>query len=195
MGRAYKRDVTTTDAGGVTFATVDLSDHEFKGFYQGFSNAILWPLLHYRVGLMEYKRDELETYLDVNRMFAEHLALLLAPDDIVWVHDYHLFPMGEALRKLGVANRIGFFLHIPFPPQALFAALPGGAQLVRSLASYDLVGVQTDQDRDQQNECLAQLVAVLVGLDAAPKPSPSASTPPSSRPRPNAPSARPKPSA
>ena len=150
-----KRDVTTTEVGRVTFATVDLSDHEFKGFYQGFSNAILWPLLHYRVGLMEYKRDELETYLDVNRMFAEHLAPLLAPDDTVWVHDYHLFPMGEALRKLGVANRIGFFLHIPFPPQALFAALPGGAQLVRSLAAYDVVGVQTDQDRDQLNECLA----------------------------------------
>ncbi len=149
------REVTTTQVGRVTFATVDLTGHEFKGFYQGFSNAILWPLLHYRVGLMEYRRDELQTYLAANRMFAEHLAPLLEPDDVVWVHDYHLFPLGEALRDLGIKNRIGFFLHIPFPPPALFAALPGGADLVHAMGAYDLIGVQTDQDRDQLNQALA----------------------------------------
>ncbi len=151
-----KREVTTTTVGRVTFATLDLTGHEFRGFYQGFSNAILWPLLHYRVGLMEYKRDELQTYLDVNRLFAEHLAPLIEPDDVVWAHDYHLFHFGEALREAGIRNRIGFFLHIPFPPPALFAALPGGEQLVRSLAAYDVVGVQTDQDRDQLNGSLAE---------------------------------------
>jgi trehalose 6-phosphate synthase len=104
---------------------------------------------------MEYKRDDLETYLAVNELFAEHLAPLLDQDDIIWVHDYHLFPLGEALRRRGIANRIGFFLHIPFPPPALFYALPGGAQLVRSMAAYDLIGVQTDQDRDQLNQALA----------------------------------------
>ncbi len=149
------RKVTIAKNANVTFATIDMTGREFAGFYQGFSNGILWPLLHYRVGLMEYKRDDLETYLAVNELFAEHLAPLLDQDDIIWVHDYHLFPLGEALRRRGIANRIGFFLHIPFPPPALFYALPGGAQLVRSMAAYDLIGVQTDQDRDQLNQALA----------------------------------------
>ena len=149
-----EREVVTQHVDRVTFATIDMTEREFQGFYQHFSNGILWPLLHYRVGLMEYQRSELDIYLTVNTVFAQKLAPLLAPDDIVWVHDYHLFPLGEALRALGVRNRIGFFLHIPFPPPALFAALPGGAQLVRSMGAYDMIGVQTDQDRDQLNAAL-----------------------------------------
>ncbi len=151
-----QRDVTSTKVGRVTFATIDMTEREFKGFYQGFSNGILWPLLHYRVGLMEYRREDLQTYIAVNRLFAEHLAPLIEPDDIVWVHDYHLFLLGDALRDLGITNRIGFFLHIPFPPPSLFAALPGGERLVRALGAYDIVGVQTDQDRDQLNDALAE---------------------------------------
>lgn len=149
------RTATTTTVGRVTFATIDLTPAEFKGFYQGFSNGILWPLLHYRVGLMEYRREDLESYLAVNQLYAETLAPLLRPEDTLWVHDYHLFTMGSALRELGVRNRMGFFLHIPFPPPALFAALPGGRDLVRKLAAYDVIGVQTDQDRDQLNDALA----------------------------------------
>ena len=149
------RQVGMQQVDRVTFATFDMTPREFKGFYQHFSNAILWPLLHYRVGLMEYQRSELDIYLTVNQLFADKLAPLLQPDDIVWVHDYHLFPLGEALRRAGVRNRVGFFLHIPFPPPALFAALPRGAELVRSLGAYDLIGVQTDQDRDQLNAALA----------------------------------------
>ena len=148
------RAVTTTEVGRVTFATIDMTDAEFRGFYQSFSNGILWPLLHYRVGLMEYQRGDLEIYRAVNRLFADRLAPLIEPDDIVWVHDYHLFPLGEALRNLGITNRIGFFLHVPFPPTSLFAALPGGDDLVHSMGAYDLIGVQTDQDRDQLNQAL-----------------------------------------
>ncbi len=150
-----KRHVTTTAVGHVTFATFDLTEAEFEGFYQGFSNGILWPLLHYRPGLMEFNRADHQTYLAVNRLFAETLAPLLRADDIVWVHDYHLFTMGAELRRLGVTNRIGFFLHIPFPPRGLFAALPGGGALVHAMGAYDVIGVQTDQDRDQLDEQLA----------------------------------------
>lgn len=150
-----KRVVTTTEMGHVTFATFDLTEAEFEGFYQGFSNGILWPLLHYRPGLMEYSRADNETYLAVNRMFAATLQPLLRPDDIVWVHDYHLFTMGAELRRLGVRNRIGFFLHIPFPPRGLFAALPRGGELVHAMGAYDVIGVQTDQDRDHLDSSLA----------------------------------------
>lgn len=85
----------------VTYATIDLTPLQYEGFYQNFSNGILWPLFHYRVGLMNYSRTDWETYLAVNAMFARTLLPLLRPDDVIWVHDYHLFPLGQALRDLG----------------------------------------------------------------------------------------------
>ena len=145
----------TSTQGGVTYATIDLTQQQHKGFYQGFSNRILWPLFHYRMGLVEYSREDLETYLDVNTLFARALLPLLRPDDVIWVQDYHLIPLGEALRAIGVRNRIGFFLHTPFPPVALFGALPGAPYLIRSLASYELVGLQTEEDRLHVEQALA----------------------------------------
>ena len=155
-GDGAHRTVASDTAGRVTFATIGLTAAEHRGFYQGFANGILWPLMHYRVGLMEYKRDELRIYLAVNDAFAASLAPLVRPDDVIWVHDYHLIPLGRALRAAGITNRIGFFLHIPFPPPALFAALPGGDDFLRAFDSYDVLGVQTEQDRDQLNDALAE---------------------------------------
>ena len=149
---------------GSSFATIDLTPAQNRGFYEGFSNRILWPLLHYRMGLVEYSRDDLESYLAVNDLFARCLAPLLKPDDVIWVQDYHLIPMGAALRKLGVTARIGFFLHTPFPPLALFGALPGAAKLIRSLAAYDLVGLQTKEDCKHLDQSLhAEGVKVVTG--------------------------------
>jgi trehalose 6-phosphate synthase len=82
----------------------------------------------------------------VNRRLAALLQPMLKPDDIIWVHDYHLIPMAAELRKLGVANRIGFYLHIPFPPWQVFSAIPEHEHLARCLADYDLVGLQTKAD-------------------------------------------------
>ena len=146
-----------TEQGGVTYATIDLTAKQHEGFYQGFSNGILWPVCHYRLGLMQYSRHELESYLAVNAMFARSLAPLLEPDDVVWVQDYHLFPLGAALRREGVQTRIGFFLHIPFPPEQLFRALPGADLLLADLDAYDVVGVQTEQDATNMNQSLAEL--------------------------------------
>lgn len=130
-----------------SFATFDLSESDYRRFYVGFSNGALWPLLHYRTGLLEFKRDDYEGYLAVNELYARRLAPLLKPDDIIWIHDYQLLTMAEALRKLGVQNRIGFFLHIPFVPPAVLHVLPSAAVLVRALATADLIGFQTDGDR------------------------------------------------
>jgi trehalose 6-phosphate synthase len=145
------------EQGGVTYATIDLTSKQHEGFYQGFSNGILWPVCHYRLGLMQYSREELETYLEVNAIFARSLKTLLKPDDVIWVQDYHLFPLGEALRREGVTSKIGFFLHIPFPPEALFRALPGADLLLADLGAYDVVGVQTQQDADNMNQSLSAL--------------------------------------
>ncbi|PYD76135.1 alpha,alpha-trehalose-phosphate synthase (UDP-forming) [Novacetimonas pomaceti] len=140
--------------GNVTYATIDLTTAQHTGFYQNFSNGILWPLFHYRVGLMNYSRLDWEMYLSVNAMFARTLRPLLRPDDTIWIHDYHLFPLGQALRDLGVKCRIGFFLHIPFPPWSLVRALPGAELLLEDMQAYDLVGVQTPEDAENLNHAL-----------------------------------------
>jgi trehalose 6-phosphate synthase len=134
-------------AEGMDYATLDLSPEEHETYYAGFSNATLWPLFHYRLGLIDFRRAQLRGYLAVNARYARALAALLRPDDTIWVHDYHFMPLAEMLRRFGVRNPIGFFLHIPFPAPEVLSALPGHEQLTRSLLSYDLVGFQTEIDR------------------------------------------------
>ncbi|BCT92334.1 alpha,alpha-trehalose-phosphate synthase (UDP-forming) [Lysobacter helvus] len=135
--------------GNTTYATMDLSYEDFDGYYNGFSNRTLWPLLHFRLDLVDYRRDTYDDYRRVNSLFAEKLAKQLRPDDVVWVHDYHMIPLAQRLRELGVANRIGFFLHVPMPSSDLLAAMPNHEQLFSSLAAYDLVGFQTERDLDR----------------------------------------------
>ena len=134
------------EAHGVTYATVDLTHAEHADYYSGFANRTLWPLLHFRLDLVDYSRETYAGYRAVNAMFAERLASLLRPEDVVWVHDYHLIPLAQMLRERGVANRIGFFLHVPVPSSDLLAALPSHRELFDAFAAYDLVGFQTERD-------------------------------------------------
>ncbi len=133
-------------AGPATLATVDLTPAEHDSYYLGYSNRVLWPVFHTRLDLADFEAGHFEGYLAVNQRFARELMPLLRPDDVIWVHDYHLIPLGHELRRLGCAQRIGFFLHIPLPPPLLLAAIPQHAQLVRALFAYDLVGLQSRTD-------------------------------------------------
>jgi trehalose 6-phosphate synthase len=137
-----------TTAGRITYATLDLSPDDYDAYYIGYANSTLWPLCHYRLGLIEFRRAAFRGYQRVNVNFAKALLPLLRPDDVIWVHDYHLIPLGAELRKLGVTNRIGFFLHIPFPAKEVFLALPDHLALGRALTHYDLIGFQTQNDVD-----------------------------------------------
>ena len=128
---------------GVTTALVDLEEVDLDEYYNGYANKTLWPLFHYRTDLAAYDRAYGEGYRRVNKRFAETLAPLIAPDDVIWIHDYHLIPLARELRELGVANRIGFFLHIPWPAHQVFTTLPGHRRLVEAMFHYDLVGFQT----------------------------------------------------
>jgi trehalose 6-phosphate synthase len=130
--------------GNVTFATVDLSRADYEDYYLGYANSTLWPLLHYQLGLIEFHRKQFQGYIAVNEYLARMLLPLIEPDDLIWVHDYHLIPLAEELRKLGVANRIGFFLHTPFPSTDIMVALPHHEMIMRALCAYDLVGLQTE---------------------------------------------------
>ena len=133
-------------AGKVTYATVDLSQTDHDQYYIGYANSTLWPLLHYRLSLVEYKRRQFNGYLRVNTYLAQQLRPLLKSDDVIWVHDYHLIPFAAELRKLGVGNQIGFFLHTPFPPPELVVSLPHHGLLMEAISAYDLIGFQTAKD-------------------------------------------------
>ena len=146
--------LAVSQSGRLAFATIDLTDTQYRGFYQGFSNGMLWPLLHGRLGLSEFRRADLDAYLAVNGLFASALFGQLLADDVVWVHDYHLIPLGQALRDAGASQRLGFFLHTPFPPPFLFDVLPQGERLLRAFAAYDVVGTQTEDDAANLNACL-----------------------------------------
>jgi trehalose 6-phosphate synthase len=131
---------------GVTYATIDLKKDEFDLDYNGYANEVLWPLFHYFQRSVRYAVEQRDAYESVNRTFAQKLAPLITPDDVIWVHDYHLIPLGRRLRELGVRRPVGFFLHIPFPNIEMLRVLPGYAELLRDLTSYDVVGFQTQND-------------------------------------------------
>lgn len=130
---------------GVTTATIDLSSRDVDEYYNGYANSTLWPLFHYRLDLTEYERETGKGYERVNERFAESVSPLIEEDDLVWVHDYHLVPLGGRLRAHGLKNRIGFFLHIPWPPTRLFVSLPFHERLVMTMLEYDLIGFQTEE--------------------------------------------------
>ena len=140
--------------GNLTAALVDLTRRDYDEYYIGFANRVLWPLFHYRPSLIGFTRRDLAGYLRVNRNFARALAPMLQPEDLVWVHDYHLIPLGEALRQLECRQPIGFFLHTPFPAAELLRILPNHRELVAALCAYDVVGFQTAADLESFRDYL-----------------------------------------
>ena len=139
----FTGELSSQQIEGVTIATVDLEETDVQEYYNGYANKTIWPLFHYRIDLTAYDRSFGEGYERVNRRFAETLRPLIEPDDVIWVHDYHLIPLGRELRRLGVTNPVGFFLHIPWPARQLVTTLPRHARMVEALFDYDLVGFQT----------------------------------------------------
>ena len=140
--RAYT-GVETSHVGRIQFAKVDLERNEANLFYNVFSNRTLWPLLHSFPAKVTIRHDAYRAYRRVNRRFADSLIRLLRQTDLVWVHDFHLMPLGHELRNMGWEGRAGFFFHTPFPPAEVFSLLPWAREVLDTLLDYDLVGVQT----------------------------------------------------
>jgi trehalose 6-phosphate synthase len=145
----------------MSYVVTDLAEADYQEYYNGFANRVLWPILHYRLDLAEFSRRDLSGYRRVNAHFANQLHELINPDDVIWVHDYHLIPLAKMLRDRGHRNRIGYFLHVPFPPPEVLTALPNHEWLIPQLSAYDLVGFQTENDatnfaRYLENECRLQ---------------------------------------
>jgi trehalose 6-phosphate synthase len=167
-GRRAARGAETTQiqrSEGITYATIDLTEADYRSFYVNYSNGALWPLLHFRLGLLEFRAEDYDGYRAVNRQFAAALLPLLRPDDMIWVHDYHLMHLAAELRALGVTNRIGFFLHTPFVPPAIFNALPRAAELLSALCACDVIGFHTATYRRAFLDCVVENLGVAPGAD------------------------------
>lgn len=136
------------DFDSISYRTIDLSREDLADYYDGFSNRTIWPAFHYRLDLMAFEPGQREGYLRVNQKFAEAVAAVAGPDDVIWVHDYHLMGLAEDLRAHKLDNPVGLFLHIPFPAPEVAAAIPGHADLFARLFAYDLIGFQTETDRN-----------------------------------------------
>ncbi|HYF16171.1 MAG TPA: trehalose-6-phosphate synthase [Phycisphaerales bacterium] len=131
-------------SGKMSVLSVQLTRTEVDRYYQGFCNGTLWPLYHDAIQTPEFHREWWHPYREVNMKFATRMARVAGRGALVWVHDYHLQLVPKMLRDLRPDLKIGFFLHIPFPPEELFAWLPWRAALLRGLLGCDLVGFQTE---------------------------------------------------
>jgi trehalose 6-phosphate synthase len=149
-------DAVVEQQGPIKYATIDLNEKSHELYYNGFSNTSLWPICHYLLGFFRYDRREFEEYLRVNALFARKLAPLLEPDDVIWVHDYHLIPLASELRRAGITQPIGFFLHVPFPDIDVLRVLPVYRQLLRALCAYDVIGFHTQHDLRSFQEAVSQ---------------------------------------
>jgi alpha,alpha-trehalose-phosphate synthase [UDP-forming] len=142
---------------GYELVPVLLSEEEVKGFYAGFSNAVLWPLFHDLLGRCDFNPSFWYSYLKVNRKFAECVVERSEEDDFIWIQDYQLIHVAQFVREQS-ARRLGFFLHIPFPPLDIFLKLPWRAQILHALLSYDLLGFQTPRDTRNFLTCIEHLL-------------------------------------
>src|SRR5215475_8742866 len=135
----------TRDA-GYKVVPVALSGTERDEFYYGYSNEVIWPLFHDLQNFCNFEPAYWETYKAVNERFADAIADCSQADDFIWVHDYHLMYVAQALRERGLRMALTFFLHIPFPPYDIFSKLPQQQRLLRALLQFDLLGFQTRRD-------------------------------------------------
>ena len=147
-------DVQVVRRDNIDYATITLNESDFEHYYNGYSNRVLWPVCHYLLDFLRYKTEDFDAYRRVNSLFARKLASLMQPDDVVWVHDYHLIPLAAELRSAGIDNPIGFFLHVPFPAIEALRAVPGYEYLLRSLCAYDVLGFHTERDLRAFKTCL-----------------------------------------
>jgi trehalose 6-phosphate synthase/phosphatase len=138
----------TRDA-GYKIVPVALSETERDEFYYGYSNEVIWPLFHDLQNFCNFEPGYWQAYKEVNERYADAIARCSQPDDFIWVHDYHLMYVAQALRERGMSRKLSgltFFLHIPFPPYDIFSKLPQQQRLLRALLQFDLLGFQTRRD-------------------------------------------------
>ena len=144
---------------GYSVVPVALSEAERDEFYFGYSNEVIWPLFHDLQNFCNFEPAFWQTYKAVNERYAEAIARHCQPGDFIWVHDYHLMYVAQALRERGVRAVLSFFLHIPFPSYDIFAKLPQQQRLLRALLQFDLLGFQTRRDLRNFLQCVRHVMS------------------------------------
>ena len=139
---------------GYCLKPVSLDERDKEDFYYGFANEVIWPLFHDLQSHCNFAPRYWDAYNRVNRRFADVIMQNARPGDFIWIHDYHLMNVGQELRAKGIRARVGFFLHIPFPPLDIYMKLPWRFPLLRALLEYDLIGFQTLRDRRNFLQCV-----------------------------------------
>src|SRR6267378_840173 len=134
--------------GAGALAMLDLPAAHYGGYYEGFANSALWPALHSRADLIRASQQDYLSYREVNAFMARALLRFKKPDAVFWIQDYHFLALGAELRDLGVTQPIGFFLHTPWPARAIIEGVPHHRELVEAMLAYDLIGFQTEDDRE-----------------------------------------------
>jgi trehalose 6-phosphate synthase len=150
----------TLDA-GYKVVPVTLSETERDEFYYGYSNEVIWPLFHDLQNFCNFEPAYWQAYKQVNKRYADAIIRNAQPNDFVWVHDYHLMYVAQALREQSVSGKLSaltFFLHIPFPPYDIFSKLPQQQRLLRALLQFDLLGFQTRRDVRNFIQCVRRVM-------------------------------------
>ena len=150
----------TRDA-GYNVVPVALSETERNEFYYGYSNEVIWPLFHDLQNFCNFEPTYWQVYKEVNERYADAIIRNARSDDFIWVHDYHLMYVAQALRERSAPDKISaltFFLHIPFPPYDIFAKLPQPRRLLRALLQFDLLGFQTRRDERNFLQCVRRVM-------------------------------------
>jgi trehalose 6-phosphate synthase/phosphatase len=146
IGRPISRAEFEALKVGPNLAVLNLSSELYRRYYDAFSNGSLWPVLHGYDPRAMYEPKDYEAVREVNERFARVIEQVAGPDDVIWIHDFHLALLPAMLRARGLKNRLGYFLHVPFPQGSWFDKLPDHIELAESMTAADVVGVQTERD-------------------------------------------------
>jgi trehalose 6-phosphate synthase len=134
--------------GAGALAMLDLPAAHYGGYYEGFANSALWPAMHSRTDLIRATQEDYVSYREVNAFMARALLRFRKTDSVFWIQDYHFLALGAELRDLGVTQPVGFFLHTPWPSRSLIGGVPHHRELIEAMLAYDLIGFQTEEDRE-----------------------------------------------
>jgi trehalose 6-phosphate synthase/phosphatase len=157
--------VVTKDLAERDLLPVFLTDDEIQNYYEGFSNAAIWPLFHYFNNYCVYDSKYWESYVVVNAKFASEIVKCATNDDIIWIHDYQLMLLPTLIRKLLPGVTIGYFQHIPFPSYEIFRELPWRKDLLNGLLGADIIGFQTDDDVRHFTDTVTKVLKLPVSAD------------------------------
>ena len=159
LNGAGKKAVSATE---FEYLPVFVNHHVYDLYYNGLSNSVIWPLFHYFPSYAEYKIDYYENYLKANEDFLDVVLRNVKEGDTVWIHDYHLLPLAEMIRKHLPNVTIGFFLHIPFPSYELFRVMPDSWQreILEGVLGSDLIGFHTIDYATHFTKCLQMVLGI-----------------------------------